>query len=54
MEINMTFATAAKSSVPKQLPLSIQAGAPMKWTSPRVVEIAVGLEINSYARAELD
>ena len=25
----------------------------MKWTTPRIVEIAVGLEINSYACAEL-
>jgi len=26
----------------------------MKWTTPRIVEIAVGLEINSYACAELN
>jgi len=26
---------------------------PMKWTTPRIVEIAVGLEINSYACADL-
>jgi coenzyme PQQ precursor peptide PqqA len=25
----------------------------MKWKKPRIVEIAVGLEINSYACAEL-
>jgi len=25
----------------------------MKWTTPRIVEIAVGLEINSYACADL-
>ncbi|WP_063621783.1 pyrroloquinoline quinone precursor peptide PqqA [Bradyrhizobium sp. Ec3.3] len=49
----MTIA-AAKSSVPAQVPLSIQKEAIMKWTSPRIVEIAVGLEINSYARAELN
>jgi len=48
----MTTATAARPSMPKQLPLSIQTEATMKWTSPRVVEIAVGLEINSYACAE--
>ena len=54
MEIQMTIATAVKPSVPKQLPLSIQTGPTMKWTSPRVVEVAVGLEINSYARAELN
>jgi coenzyme PQQ precursor peptide PqqA len=28
-------------------------GSKMKWTTPRIVEIAVGLEINSYACAEL-
>ncbi|RXH02894.1 pyrroloquinoline quinone precursor peptide PqqA [Bradyrhizobium vignae] len=26
----------------------------MKWTTPCIVEVAVGLEINSYARAELN
>ena len=26
----------------------------MKWTTPRIVEIAVGLEINAYACAELN
>jgi coenzyme PQQ precursor peptide PqqA len=26
---------------------------PMQWTTPRIVEIAVGLEINSYACADL-
>jgi len=25
----------------------------MKWTTPRIVEMAVGLEINSYACADL-
>jgi coenzyme PQQ precursor peptide PqqA len=25
----------------------------MKWTTPRIVEIAVGLEINAYACAEI-
>jgi coenzyme PQQ precursor peptide PqqA len=24
----------------------------MKWTTPRIIEIAVGLEINAYACAE--
>ena len=48
----MTIATSAKPSAQKQLPLSIQTEATMKWTSPRVVEIPVGLEINSYACAE--
>ena len=26
---------------------------PMSWTTPRVVEIAVGMEINCYACAEI-
>jgi coenzyme PQQ precursor peptide PqqA len=26
----------------------------MIWTTPRIVEIAVGLEINAYACAELN
>jgi len=25
----------------------------MQWTTPRIVEIAIGLEINSYASADL-
>ena len=45
----MTIATAVTPSMPKQLPLSIQTQATIKWTSPRVVEIAVGLEIDSCA-----
>jgi coenzyme PQQ precursor peptide PqqA len=32
--------------------VELREGA-MKWTMPRIVEIAVGLEINSYACAEL-
>jgi coenzyme PQQ precursor peptide PqqA len=52
MEIHMTTATAVKPSVSKRRPLSIETEATIKWTSPRVVEIAVGLEINSYACAE--
>jgi coenzyme PQQ precursor peptide PqqA len=27
--------------------------APMSWTTPRVIEIAVGMEINCYACAEI-
>ena len=26
----------------------------MKWATPRIIEIAVGLEINAYACAELN
>ncbi|MBV9863088.1 MAG: pyrroloquinoline quinone precursor peptide PqqA [Alphaproteobacteria bacterium] len=26
----------------------------MRWTKPQVVEIAIGLEINAYACADLD
>jgi coenzyme PQQ precursor peptide PqqA len=54
MEIQMATATALKPSVPQQLPPPIQKGTTMKWTTPRIVEIAVGLEINSYAIAELN
>jgi len=32
---------------------SDQEETAMKWMTPRIVEIAVGLEINSYACAEL-
>jgi coenzyme PQQ precursor peptide PqqA len=53
-EILMTTATGLKPSVPKQVPASIQTEAATKWSSPRIVEVAVGLEINSYARAELN
>jgi coenzyme PQQ precursor peptide PqqA len=31
----------------------MKEGALMTWKTPKVVEIAVGLEINSYACAEL-
>jgi coenzyme PQQ precursor peptide PqqA len=30
-----------------------RGGNDMKWTTPRIVEVSVGLEINSYACAEL-
>jgi coenzyme PQQ precursor peptide PqqA len=33
---------------------SDQEETAMKWMTPRIVEIAVGLEINSYACAELN
>jgi len=49
----MAIATLLKPSVPKRLPPPIAEPTTMKWTTPRVVEFAVGLEINSYARAEL-
>jgi coenzyme PQQ precursor peptide PqqA len=32
---------------------SANGGKPMQWTTPRIVEIAIGLEINSYACADL-
>jgi coenzyme PQQ precursor peptide PqqA len=54
MEIQMAVATSLKPSVPKRFPPPIGEETTMKWTTPRVVEIAVGLEINSYARAELN
>jgi coenzyme PQQ precursor peptide PqqA len=54
MEIQMITATALKLSVPQQLPSPIQVETTMNWITPRIVEIAVGLEINSYAIAELN
>src|SRR5262249_15688253 len=53
MEIQMATTAAFKPSAPKQLPLSIQKEATMEWTAPGIGEVSVGLEINSYARAEL-
>ena len=54
--------TALKVSVPAQLPAPNCGPASMRriqetttaWTLPRIDEIAVGLEINSYACAELN
>ena len=34
-------------------PIVALGGSDMAWTTPKVVEIAVGLEINSYVCAEL-
>ena len=48
----MTSATTAKLATFKHLSPSIQTEASTKWASPRVIEIPVGLEINSYACAE--
>jgi coenzyme PQQ precursor peptide PqqA len=31
----------------------LQGRRPMAWKKPRIVEIAVGMEINSYACADL-
>jgi len=53
-EIQMPTATALRASMASQLPPPVQEVAPMTWITPRIVEIAVGLEINSYARAELN
>jgi coenzyme PQQ precursor peptide PqqA len=50
----MTTVTNIKPSAPKQLPASRHKEATTKWSRPRIVEIAVGLEINSYACAELN
>jgi coenzyme PQQ precursor peptide PqqA len=52
MEIQMTNATALEPSARRQLPSPNSEKTTIKWASPRIVEIAVGLEINSYARAE--
>jgi coenzyme PQQ precursor peptide PqqA len=40
-------------SAKAHVPAESGEGRKMKWTTPRIVEIAVGLEINSYACAEL-
>ena len=50
----MTNATALEPSAGIQLPLLNSEKTTIRWASPRIVEIAVGLEINSYARAELN
>ncbi|WP_316396345.1 pyrroloquinoline quinone precursor peptide PqqA [Bradyrhizobium sp. 33ap4] len=50
----MTITLGLTPSLKKQLPASERVAPAQKWSSPRVVEIAVGLEINSYARAELN
>jgi len=53
-EAQIPTATSLKPSVPKQLPLPIEEETTTRWTTPWIVEIAVGLEINSYTRAELN
>jgi coenzyme PQQ precursor peptide PqqA len=35
------------------IPRPFQGRTPMAWKTPRIVEIAVGMEINSYACADL-
>ena len=57
----MAAATALKLSVPKPLPSPnsdfchfAETLNAEKWSIPRIVEIAVGLEINAYAIAELN
>ena len=61
MDIQMI--TALKASMAVQLPTPNSGSAPMRrfqgeattmWTLPLIVEIPVGLEINSYACAELN
>jgi coenzyme PQQ precursor peptide PqqA len=61
MEIQMATATALKPSVPKPLPPPnsdcchfAETLNAEKWSTPWIVEIAVGLEINAYAIAELN
>lgn len=57
----MANATALKPSALKPLPPPnsdfchfVEALNADKWSTPRIVEIAVGLEINAYAIAELN
>ena len=58
VEIQMSTVTTVRDSGKKELrPSSVrrfEAETTMKWTMPRIVEVAVGLEINSYACAELN
>jgi coenzyme PQQ precursor peptide PqqA len=61
METQMANATALKPSAPKPLPPPnsdfchfVEALNADKWSTPRIVEIAVGLEINAHAIAELN
>jgi coenzyme PQQ precursor peptide PqqA len=54
MEVQMVVANALKPSAPIQFPSPPQEQATMKWNSLRIVEIAVGLEINAYACADLN
>ena len=52
----MDSAAVFKYGTPKQFlpPNSDAAETTTTWTSPRIVEIALGAEINSYACAELN
>jgi coenzyme PQQ precursor peptide PqqA len=52
MEVQMATPTVPKPSVANQRLSAIQEQTTTTWTAPRFVEIAVGLEINSYASAE--
>lgn len=53
----MVTLTALKPSLPQQLPSpngNFAEQTTMTWNMPRIVEIAVGLEINAYACAALN
>jgi coenzyme PQQ precursor peptide PqqA len=39
--------------LPRQVFASSTKETPMTWTTPRVIEIAVGMEINCYACADI-
>ena len=51
----MVTVTALKPSLPKQLPSVAKVrmkGNTMTWTTPILIEIRIGLEINGYLPAE--
>jgi coenzyme PQQ precursor peptide PqqA len=35
-----------------QMPATFNGGRPMAWKAPKIVELALGAEINSYACAD--
>src|SRR5262249_9941315 len=54
MEIHMATVIALEHSAPMHLSQNeLVEPTTLAWANPRFVEIAVGLEINSYACAEL-
>jgi coenzyme PQQ precursor peptide PqqA len=45
--------TLAIASGVRRLFVSLEKETLMSWTTPRVIEIAVGMEINCYACADI-
>jgi coenzyme PQQ precursor peptide PqqA len=54
LTVALNCPTALASSVDPRRIFPLSKGSPhMNWTTPRVIEIAVGMEINCYASAKL-